>query len=399
MAKLYDPAEHGLVAARFHFDRIPLPVLLAANVDRGGEEDVRRSGHWQAGRDDPQAGGGRDREARRPLPQARRGPTPSARLLLDAPSGNLVVEATLTGKPELRTREDHRGVQAHAQRSVRSRTPGHGRRVQVPPAAVRAELRDAAVLGLEVAQKEAENSNDAGKAAVEELFKGLARTVKTGEFDRRLAVRGPDKNGWYTVLARSRSTIREAGEGVPGLRREEPGKAVGETRWDVAKVGTVNIHTWKLTPGRVPRPHQDLRRREVHDRIRVRAEGRVRRDRPGRDRHAQGRARRQAGRLAGSRRGPQPGPHGQADPEDQGPGGPEYRRRRDRSSARTTSSRRCCRDARGRQGTEGYVHHRPESPPPAALVRDRDSSAPAGEERSARPGGRSDLPAAQSNGD
>ena len=29
MAKLYDPAEKGLIAARFHFDRIPLAVKLA----------------------------------------------------------------------------------------------------------------------------------------------------------------------------------------------------------------------------------------------------------------------------------------------------------------------------------------------------------------------------------
>ena len=253
MEKLYDPGERGLVAARLHVERIPLPVLLAA---KSWIDEVKKQ---FAGK-----GIGKQEEVilkpvmaeleklvARYIKFAGDIDTVAARLLLDAPSGNLIVEATLSGKANS---ELAKTIAAF------KHTPHRFAALLAHPDTVggftfrlplfEPELRDAAVLGLEAAQKEAQNSNDPGKAAGEELFKALARTAKTGELDLTLAVRGPDKDGWFTVLGALACDDTAALEkAFRDYVDKNPDKAGGETKWDVAKVGTVSIHTLKLTPG------------------------------------------------------------------------------------------------------------------------------------------------------
>jgi hypothetical protein len=108
------------------------------------------------------------------------------------------------------------------------------------------------VVGLDTAQKEAvKNVPAVGKAALEELFTGLARTVKTGEFDIVGAVRGPDKGGWYTIVGAvafdDPSKLEK--EFKAFVQKDAPQDVVDAIKWDAAKAGNVSIHTWKLTPG------------------------------------------------------------------------------------------------------------------------------------------------------
>ncbi len=256
MEKLLDPAERGLVAARFFVERVPLPVLLAG---KSLLEEVRKNVFDSSpiGRDkDVQpiaraAASEFEKLVARYIKYAPDVDTVAARLLLDAGSGNLIVEATLSGKPNTELAKTiaafnptpHRfaALAAHPETvgALTFRLPLY-----------EAELRTAAVLGLEAAQKEAHNSNDPGKAAGEEFFKALARTARAGELDLALAVRGPDKNGWFTLLgALACDDTKALEKAFRDYIDKNPDKGGGETRWDVAKGGNVSIHTLKLTPG------------------------------------------------------------------------------------------------------------------------------------------------------
>ena len=63
------------------------------------------------------------------------------------------------------------------------------------------EIRAAVIGGLEAADKQAaRGAPPNAKAAWQEFFKGLTRTVKDKELDVCLAFRGPDKDGWFTLL-------------------------------------------------------------------------------------------------------------------------------------------------------------------------------------------------------
>src|SRR5262249_15435834 len=114
------------------------------------------------------------------------------------------------------------------------------------------EIRAGVVAGLDAGRKEAlKNTPDVGKAAIEELFKGLMRTVKTGEFDAAGAVRGPDKNGWDTAVgAVALEEPAALGKGLKTyIEKDAPKDIVDAIKWNAAKAGDINIHTWKLTPG------------------------------------------------------------------------------------------------------------------------------------------------------
>jgi hypothetical protein len=255
MEKLYDPAERGLIAARLHVERIPLPVLLAAKswidevktqlADKGigqQEEAILKPAMAEL-----------EKLATRYIKYAADIESVTARLLIDVPTGNVVIEATLSGKPNS---ELAKTIAAFKQ------TPNRFAALAAHPDTVGAytlrlplfepELRNAAVLALEAGQKQAQKTaRDADKAIQEELFKGLARTVKTGEFDATIAVRGPDKNGWFTALGAvafdDPSKLEK--ELRASIEKSAPQEVRDAIKWDAAKSGTVAIHTWKLEAG------------------------------------------------------------------------------------------------------------------------------------------------------
>jgi hypothetical protein len=92
------------------------------------------------------------------------------------------------------------------------------------------------------------NVPEAAKAAVEELFKGQERTLKSGDFDLLVVVRGPDKDGHYNaILAMSfedPTAVEKAFRKY--IETDGPPEAIGTLKWDADKEGSVSIHTFKV---------------------------------------------------------------------------------------------------------------------------------------------------------
>src|SRR5262249_10242471 len=106
----------------------------------------------------------------------------------------------------------------------------------------------------EQAKEIAANLPNAAKDTVTELFKGQARTVKSGELDMLLALNGPNKDGHYSaVLAMSfddPSALEK--EFKKWMENDGPPEGFGEFKWNADTVGKVNIHTYKVAGGILP---------------------------------------------------------------------------------------------------------------------------------------------------
>lgn len=254
--QIYNPAETGLVAAHFYFDRVPLAVKLALPALM---EEVKKTimGGWFFGRDEQQVAKAVLREVEklieRYLKLAAGADKLSARISLDIPMGNLVVESTLNGKPGSEL------SQIIAARKPTGNKFGGliaapdmvaGFKVRLP--LFEQEIRDATIAGLEAGEKQNARFIDQGaKPLLEEIFKGLKRTVKTGEFDIVAGVRGPDKNGSYTgvgAIAFEDTAVLEK-EFKKFIENTAPPKILEGFTWDAAKAGSVNIHTYKSAGG------------------------------------------------------------------------------------------------------------------------------------------------------
>jgi hypothetical protein len=255
LRQIYNPAERGLIAGRLYFDRIPPEVKLALPVLM---KEIKKTvlGALNLGRDEEPFAKAITPEIEklfiRYATLAAGADELSTRISVDAPSGNLIVEATLNGKPGSELSKIIAGRKPTTNKFggllVAPDTVA-GFKVRLP--LFEEEIRTAAVAGLNIGQKEAVQSTpEISKVFVEELFKGLIRTVKTGEFDLAIAVRGPDKNDWYSVVgavAFEDTTALE--KEFRSIQKAAPADVRDDVNLDVAKVGNINIHTWKLKPG------------------------------------------------------------------------------------------------------------------------------------------------------
>ena len=253
MQNIYIPTERGLISGRIYFDRIPLPVKLALPALLEEVKKTILAGLPFGGGDEPflkaimpeveklvtryvKLAGGADEMA--------------ARLSVDIPTGNLVVEATLNGKPcsELSKIIAERKPTGNKFGGLIA-TPDTiaGFKCRLP--LFEEEIRAATVAGLDFGQKEATRIiQQDRKPFIEEIFKGLIRTVKTGQFDIVGGLRGPDKNGWYTAvgaLAFEDASALEK-EFKTYVEKNAPANEPEKFKWDVAKAGKVSIHTWKM---------------------------------------------------------------------------------------------------------------------------------------------------------
>lgn len=245
--KLFDPSEKGVAAGKVHFDRLPkdLRAQMAA-----GLRDLRSK--LDALPIPPEAG----EPARKAVDEFIKlgdryldllvdAQTASARYLIDAASGEAAVEFGLTGAPGSKLAD-----------AIASRKPGSnnfaglitpdtaaGIKLQLPLFAK--EIQNAADIGLEAGQKQlGELAPRELKGLVEEVFKGLTRTVNTGEFDFVAGIRGPDKAGLYTVVG------AVSFEDTSGLEKEvrsvvktqAPPEVQEMVKFDVAKEGKTGIH-------------------------------------------------------------------------------------------------------------------------------------------------------------
>jgi len=255
MAKLFDPAERGLAAVRVHFDRIPLAVKLAApalfaevkkTLFRGSDDDaifkaimpeveklLARYGKLVLG-----------------------GDVLTARLLLDLPAGDIAVEATLTAKPDTELAKMIAAYKAVPNRFASLAThpdTAAAWHMQMPLFAP--EVRAAAAAGLDEGRKDiVADAPQGAKTAVEEAFKGFIRVVKKSELDVAIALRGPNKDGWFHAIgAISFDDTEKPGtlekEIKAFFQKQAPQDEQDRMKWDADKAGKVNIHTYHWPEG------------------------------------------------------------------------------------------------------------------------------------------------------
>jgi hypothetical protein len=250
-AKLHEPADKSFASIKVHFDR--LPKALRAEATTGLKELKTKLDELRL----PPDASAPARKAVDELVKLgtryadllQDAETASARLILDATSGEAGLQIGLTGKPG-----------SQLAKSIAQRTPSTnkfsglmtpdtvaGFNLQLPLFAK--EIQSAAVIGLEAGQKQlGDEAPRQFKAAIDEAFKGLIRTVNDGEFDMTMALRGPDKDGLYTFVGAVAFEDPSALEKELRVlyKKELPPMYKGWFNLDVAQVGKINIHQIKV---------------------------------------------------------------------------------------------------------------------------------------------------------
>lgn len=252
--KIVDPADQAIFASKFHFDRLTpevkkaIPALFA---------EFRKQVGLDGGENGPF--GQPEGAVFKPVVEQFEkmlvryalllggGDAATLRVVLDVPAGEFAVEAGLKAKPDTALATAIAAQKPTTNKFASLLTPDSvmGFKTRLP--FFNDELRTAGAKALEEGQKQL-GALPFGKDLADEVFKGLIRTVKTGEMDVVGAVRGPDKNGDYSMV------VAVAFDDPSAVEKEfkkliESGAlpiAGDQFKWDADKLGKVNIHTYKL---------------------------------------------------------------------------------------------------------------------------------------------------------
>lgn len=253
--KLIDPADQAVVSAKLHFDRLTPAVKLAIPTY---VEEIKKELGWTDGFRLPGMG---QQEAAifKPLTEEvekmLRGyvvllggaDTATLKLNLDVGAGDLSVEAALKGKPDTALTKliAARKPTANKFAGLLTADTVAGFKTRLP--LFNDELKTGAAKALEEGQKLAQPGPNE-KAFVDEIFKGLIRTVKAGEVDVVGGIRGPDKNGDFTVVGAGafEDTAALAKEWKAFVQKDAPADEQERFKWDADKLDNVAIHTYRL---------------------------------------------------------------------------------------------------------------------------------------------------------
>jgi len=250
--KLYDPAENALFTGKLHFDRLTpevkkaIPVYVAEIKKEFGRDENRIDGVLgkilQAGMPDIEK-----MLARYALLLLGGADTAALRLSIDLPTSDFVVDFTVTPKPNTplaKVISEHKPGGNQFAGLLKPDTVA-GFKTRLP--FFNDELKAAGVKMLEEGQKQA-NQPGAPKDMLDELFKGLIRTVKTGEADIVAGIRGPDKTGEFTLVAAiafdDPSALEK--EFKKFFEKDAPQTEQDRMKWDADKAGKVSIHTFSF---------------------------------------------------------------------------------------------------------------------------------------------------------
>jgi hypothetical protein len=260
--KLYDPAERAIISAKFHFDRLTpevkksIPAYIAEIKKEMGSGGGTGFGIIGIGRQEAklfeEAGSEIEKMFARYLLLLGGADTLTVRLSVDVPTSDLVVEATLTPKPDTPLAKEiaERKPTGNRFAGLLTNDTVAGFKTRLP--FFNDELKAAGVKVLEGAGREIGNAApQVAKATVDELFKGLIRTVKSGEVDIVAGIRGPDKDGDFVLVGAiafdDPSALEK--EFKKYFEKDAPQEDQGRMKWDVAKADKVSIHTYKFIGG------------------------------------------------------------------------------------------------------------------------------------------------------
>jgi hypothetical protein len=258
--KIYKPTEKAALAVTFHFDRITPEMKKAALTWLA---DAKKKLAEQIDANDPMQAAFKpalaevEKLAVRYLALLEGADTASVKVGLDKATGEAYIDGTLTPKPGTQLAKE-----IAARKPAQNRFAGlftadtvAGMKYTAPLFAE--EIRNAFGAVSEQQQKDVLNMLPAAaKATVEELMKGQARTLKSGDFDVAMAVRGPNKNGHYTAVAAMSFDDPSAleKEFKKFMEKDGPPENIGAFKWDAAKAGNVSIHTFKINAAELPPP-------------------------------------------------------------------------------------------------------------------------------------------------
>lgn len=256
-AKIAGQNEKSLLAVTFHFDRLTPEMKKAA---LGWALEAKKKLAAEIDDNDPNQAAVKamfadlEKLAVRYLALLDGADTASIKLGLDKKSGEVFFDATLAPKAGTPLAKE-----IAARKPAQNRFAGlltadtvAGFKYTAPLFAP--ELRSAFGAASENQQRDLQNMLPPGaKGLIDELMKGQARTMKAGEFDFAMGLRGPNKDGHYTVVAAMSfddptGVEKELKTFVEGNVPAE----IGTFKWDADKAGKVGIHTFTLAVPNLP---------------------------------------------------------------------------------------------------------------------------------------------------
>jgi hypothetical protein len=242
-AKLFDGGDVSLMSGRVHADRLPKELRSKA---KEGLERLKKSL--------PNPLGAPERAlfepfyafAMRSLRLSEGAKEASLKVNLDSASGQVAAELSVVPIPGSELDKVIGGMKPTMNRFAGIIGPDAAAGIKLRLPLDIPEVQNAAVAGLEAIQKEANNNAFPPiKGSVDELLKGLIRTVKTGEVDAATVLRGPAKDGTFTALAGiafddPSALEKELKKTIDAITPQEFKDAL---KWDAEKANGVSIHT------------------------------------------------------------------------------------------------------------------------------------------------------------
>lgn len=248
-AKLVDPAERGLFVYTTHYGRLPKALVEQATKQTEQVSDQLKGLPLPPGVAGP-LGEAVKSVVKLNEQMYREGDVAVVRLFYDQSAAEVGYETTLKAKPNTalaKTIAD-RKPSAHRFAGLVGDATAAGLLAQVPT--FTPEVRDAIASALEAARKAAaQETPQEYQAAADEALAGLARTVKSGEFDLGAALDGPDKDGHFTVVAgASFDDPSKLEKELRALHKNAPEEVRNMIKLDAAKAGDVSVHRVEVGP-------------------------------------------------------------------------------------------------------------------------------------------------------
>jgi hypothetical protein len=173
------------------------------------------------------------------------------RVEADPKSGDVIVEMTVDGVAKSPLAEAFKKRSPTTNRFASLVGDDFVQRMYISAPLFADEAKEAIIKLIELAQQEAMlpgNAPPEATALKDAAFKSLKATYASGEMDLAAAIRGPNKEGFYTVVgaihckegAQLEKAIREAVKVLPG-------QASAYFKFDASKIGDLSVHEIDLT--------------------------------------------------------------------------------------------------------------------------------------------------------
>ncbi|HVK17241.1 MAG TPA: hypothetical protein VM533_09855 [Fimbriiglobus sp.] len=248
-AKLVNPAERGLFAYTTYYSRLPKELIDQAFKQTEQAAEQIKQAPLPPGAAEPLA------EAVKSVMKMneqmyREGDVAVVRLVYEQATEEVVYETTLKAKPGTALAKEvaARKAVTHRFAGLIGDATAAALLAQLPT--FTPEVRDAITGALEAARKSAaQEVPQEYQAAADEALAGLARSVKSGEFDLGAALIGPDKDGTFTVVAGvSFDDPAKLEKELRALHAKAPEEVRKQIKLDAAKAGDVSVHQIEAGP-------------------------------------------------------------------------------------------------------------------------------------------------------